>query len=150
MFIYIKSSMGNYSIQNLNGNNTIKDLKEEIKKKMKVNVPIIKLRLRNNSGKTLLDDKSLSQSNVSDNTTLILDVKMGAFGEMKKPEIELSPSRPQALAAIPCISTGLNAIPRLNLSNDDGIAWLLRRVGWNPGLISGDDFERGAPAPACL
>ena len=80
--------MGNYSIQNLNGNNTIKDLKEEIKKKMKVNVPIIKLRLRNNSGKILLDDKSLSQSNVSDNTTLILDVKMGAFGEMKKPEID--------------------------------------------------------------
>ena len=88
MFIYTKSSMGNYSLQNLNGNNTIKDLKEEIKKKMKVNVPIIKLRLRNNSGKTLLDDKSLSQSNVSDNTTLILDVKMGAFGEMKKPEID--------------------------------------------------------------
>ena len=80
--------MGNYSIQNLNENNTIEDLKEEIKKKMKVNVPIIKLRLRNNSGKTLLDDKSLSQSNVSDNTTLILDVKMGAFGEMKKPEID--------------------------------------------------------------
>ena len=88
MFIYIKSHNGNFGIQNLNENNTVRDLKEEIKKKLKMNIPIKKMRLRNSRGKTLKDELSLIDSEVYDNTTLILDANIGAFGEMNQPQID--------------------------------------------------------------
>ena len=88
MFIYIKSHNGNFGIQNLNKNNTVRDLKEEIKKKLKMNIPIKKMRLRNSRGKTLKDELSLIDSEVYDNTTLILDANIGAFGEMNQPQID--------------------------------------------------------------
>jgi hypothetical protein len=93
MLIWVKTNMGNFTIQNMNKVDTIKELKLEVLKKMILKVPRIKnisvnrLRLRNNSGITLLNDHTLEKSNVRDNTTLLLDINMGAFGEVKKPEI---------------------------------------------------------------
>jgi len=94
MLIWVKTNMGNFTIQNMNEEDTIKILKLEVLKKMIHKIPRIKnisvnrLRLRNNSGITLVNNKTLEKSNVKDNTTLYLDINMGAFGEVRKPEID--------------------------------------------------------------
>jgi hypothetical protein len=94
MLIWIKTNMGNFTIQNMNEEDTIKTLKLEVLKKMIHKIPRIKnisvnrLRLRNNSGITLVNNNTLEKSNVKDNTTLYLDINMGAFGEVRKPEID--------------------------------------------------------------
>jgi hypothetical protein len=53
-----------------------------------MNILIKKMRLRNSRGKTLKDELSLIDSEVYDNTTLILDANIGAFGEMNQPQID--------------------------------------------------------------
>ena len=63
MLIWVKTNMGNFTIQNMNEGDTIKKLKLEVLKKMIHKIPRIKnisvnrLRLRNNSGITLVNNK---------------------------------------------------------------------------------------------